>query len=113
MKVYSKNMNINYKHKLNRKSTIRSRVPSANYSKKTVGKFKPAYDTSVTPVELRNHNLYVQSIQQRLPPALESPLPSLHPNFQLSRQKHVGGGGLIVQTKQLPSTNKVKNISWL
>ena len=54
--------------------------------------------------------LYCRSLQQRLPPGpgLDSPLPSLHPNFQISKQKHVGGGGLIVQTRHLPPARQGK-----
>ena len=91
-----------------RKSSIKSRVLSANYSKKDCVKlYKPAYDTTVTPEELRNQNLYVQTIQQRVPSSLASPVPSLHPNYQFSKQKHVGGGGIIVETRLLPNFRKV------
>lgn len=83
-------------------SVAKNRVPSATFSSRALGQYRPAYDASITPLELRNHNLYVQSIQQRTPLTEDEPLPSLHPNFLMtSRQKHVGGGGLIVQTKNI------------
>ena len=72
-------------------------------------KFSPAYDASISPPELRKHNLYVQSIQQRQHlHLLEPPLPSLHPNFHVSKQKHVGGGGSVLQTELLPSASSLR-----
>ena len=74
-------------------------------NRKLTEKFSPAYDASISPLELRNHNLYIQSIQQKQHlHLLEPPLPSLHPNFHLSKQKHVGGGGWVLQTRLLPSS---------
>ena len=50
---------------------------------------------------LRNQNMYIQTLQQRFPSMNNSPIPSLHPNFQFAKQKHVGGGGIIMETKYI------------
>ena len=87
----------------------KGKVDSARVqNRKLTEKFSPAYDASISPLELRNHNLYVQSIQQRQHLHLmEPPLPSLHPNFHLSKQKAVGGGGCVLQTRLLPASSQV------
>ena len=90
------------------KARRKGRIESARVqNKKLTEKFSPAYDASISPVELRNQNLYIQSIQQRQPIHLfEPPLPSLHPNFHVSKQKHVGGGGFVLQTKLIPPASQ-------
>ena len=94
----------------------KGKVDSARvHNRKLTEKFSPAYDASISPLELRNHNLYVQSIQQRQHLHLmEPPLPSLHPNFHLSKQKAVGGGGCVLQTRLLPPSSQVNTdlTSW-
>ena len=45
--------------------------------------------------------MYIQTLQQRFPSMNNSPIPSLHPNFQFAKQKHVGGGGIIMETKYI------------
>ena len=98
-----------------RKTRRKARVESARVqNKKLTEKFSPAYDATISPLELRNHNLYVQSVQQRQQlHLLEPPLPSLHPNFHISKQKHVGGGGFVLQTKLIPPSSQVRVDIWL
>ena len=46
-----------------RQSSIKARRASSaatSYRRSAVVRYKPAYDATVTPVELRNHNLYIQ-----------------------------------------------------
>ena len=48
---------------LPRQSSIKARRASSaatSYRRSAVVRYKPAYDATVTPVELRNHNLYIQ-----------------------------------------------------
>ena len=50
-------------HDTDRQSSIKARRASSaatSYRRSAVVRYKPAYDATVTPVELRNHNLYIQ-----------------------------------------------------
>ena len=74
-----------------------------------------AYDTSVLPFELRNQNLYIQSLQHREPQVYKDdflianltyiyskdpPVPPLHDDYALrGKQRHVGGGGMLGKKK--------------